>query len=321
MGELEPAAAPTTPLTLLTGFLGSGKTTLLNNLLRSSDARLGVLVNDFGALDIDGQLVENVDEDTIRFSGGCMCCEVKDDVEQGVTRLLDRPDPPEHVLLEASGIADPFSLVAQLNALAPLVALDAIVTVVDAQGLLRTALPDAEADWTELVEDQIMAADLVILNKLDLVSAEHQDRAAAIVRRIVQRARIVPTTHAEVPAAFVLGLGGAANAAALPAVDRHRHHSFSTWSYATDEPLDVDRLRQAIAALPVTVIRGKGVLALAPQRDERMLLQLVGRSATLNPLGPWADHARRSELVLIGASDALDGVALTAAFDACRVGA
>jgi G3E family GTPase len=307
-----------TPLTLLTGFLGAGKTTLLNRILAQSDGRLGVLVNDFGAIDIDGQLAESLDEDTVRFSGGCMCCEVRDEVEEGITRLLSRPDAPSHVLLEASGIADPFSLTRQLHGLFPLVAVDAVVTVVDADGLLKTRLPDADVDWTDLVLDQIVTADIVVLNKVDLVDDAQRAEAEAIVRHAVRRARVLPAVNADVPVELLLDIGGAANLADLPAVDGHRHLPFAAWSWTSDAPLSGEGLRRAVADLPTTVIRGKGIVALEDAPSERMVLQLVGRSATLNPGAPW-DGPLRSELVLIGVKDALDEDALQETFDACRV--
>src|SRR5690349_4398549 len=158
----ESPAAGAVPLTLLTGFLGSGKTTLLNRILRGDHGkRVGVLVNDFGAINVDARLVAGIQGDSIDLSNGCVCCSMRGDLVSGVKRLLDRPSPFDHVILEASGIADPFRVISALRApaLRERVRLAAVITMMDAEHA-----QDPRLD-RQLVEDQIRAGDVVVVNK------------------------------------------------------------------------------------------------------------------------------------------------------------
>jgi G3E family GTPase len=305
------------PVTLLTGFLGAGKTTLLNRLLRNpAGRRIGVLVNDFGDVGIDGLLVESVDRDTITFAGGCLCCQVRDNVPQAVSRLLARPDRPEHLVVEASGVANPFDVAAPFTALAPTISLDGVVGVVDAERLTAIARPDGSVDWTDLVIDHVMASDIVVLNKVDLVDDTGRERARELIADAVSRARVLECVEADVPTELLLGLGGTA----LGEQDERAHHDhahdqFESWSFSTTEPLREDALRAAIRALSPDVIRGKGVLRLA-DKPGQMLFQLVGTRWTLTPGADW-DREPRTDVVLIGPKGRIDHDALSAALRAC----
>jgi G3E family GTPase len=148
------------PITIITGFLGSGKTTLLNRILRADlGRRTAVLVNDFGTINIDAQLVVDVDSDTIALANGCICCTIRDDLLRAALQLLERPQPPEYVVIETSGVSDPWAVADTflLPELRALFRLDGIITVVDAEYV------DQQPSYESLIVDQISAADIVVL--------------------------------------------------------------------------------------------------------------------------------------------------------------
>ena len=152
------------PVTLLSGFLGSGKTTLLNRLLEGlSNKRLAVLVNDFGDLNVDADLVIRQDADVLRLQGGCICCTMQGSIVSTLSYLLGRDSPPEHIIIEASGISDPVPIAVQLMmpGLQQHLRLDSVLTVIDAD----RAPYGHQADVQELVESQIKTANIVLLNK------------------------------------------------------------------------------------------------------------------------------------------------------------
>jgi G3E family GTPase len=185
------------PICILTGFLGSGKTTLLNRLLKSEQARrTGVLVNDFGEIDIDSQIVENIGEDTVSLRNGCICCSMRGDFIEAILKLLKRENPPERLLVETSGVSDPTAIVHTLThpELARLLRVDAVVTVVDASEFL--VLGAAER---RLAEAQIGSADMVVVNKVSLVDEKSLVEVDRRVRDIVPEARLLHTNFGDVP--------------------------------------------------------------------------------------------------------------------------
>lgn len=315
------------PTMLVTGFLGTGKTTLLNHVLRNAGGRrLGVLVNDFGELSIDGQLVESLDENTVALAGGCMCCEIRDDVPRAVSRLLARADRLDHLLVEASGVSNPFEAARPLVQLAPAIALEGVIGVVDAERLVSIEGSDGHVDWSDLVIDHVMAADIVVLNKVDLVTDAQLARARELAREAVSRARLLEAIHAQVPVELLLGTDHRLRAE-LPAPAGHTHPGYEAWRFCSAIPLHADRFRETLRSLPPTVIRGKGSIVVTGRRGstERLLLQLVGSRVEL---GPWPapsgtetvatrPDAPRTDLVLIGPHGGLDPDQLQARLEAC----
>jgi G3E family GTPase len=187
------------PVTLLVGFLGSGKTTLLNRILNGEHGlRVGVLVNDFGAINIDAELIEGVEENMISLTNGCVCCEIRDDLIISLEQILVRVDEIDYVILEASGVADPDGIVMTFLAhkYEKLLRLDSITCIVDAEAIFSDG---DNADLSLLKIRQIGYSDLVILNKVDLVTPTHVEVIREWVGSHLRRIRIVEAVQCDVP--------------------------------------------------------------------------------------------------------------------------
>jgi G3E family GTPase len=307
------------PVTLLTGFLGAGKTTLLNRILSGDHGlRIGVLVNDFGAINIDASLVESVEENTISLVNGCVCCEVRDDLVTSLEEMLERADAIDYVILEASGVADPGGIVMTFLdwKYREALLLDSITCVVDAEGIFR----DSEDEQvTALKLRQIAFADLVLLNKTDLVGSEHVEVIHEWVDAHIKRIRIVEATHGDAPLDVLLGVGRF-DLAQLPdgdAAHTDASEMFDRWSFTGSEPFSREALEHMVQReLPATVYRCKGVVR-TTDSEHRFVLQVVGRRVNLVPLaaGSSAD-ARESEIVAIGRD--MDGAHLDMLFSSCQ---
>lgn len=288
------------PLTVVGGFLGAGKTTLLNRLLRGADGRrLALMVNDFGAINIDAELVESQEGETISLTNGCICCGLSGEFMFALAGLRDREDPPEHVIVEASGVGDTNQILAYGDM--PGFAQDAALVVVDAETVRDHA---QHAETGPQILGQLRSADLVVLNKVDLVTSEELEATRAWVREIVgPSTAIVDAAFGEVPTDVLLGVRATARDAP-PSHEHdehaHAHPDYETWSWEGDSPLHGAGLVEAIEALPDGVLRGKGFLALQEDPDHRYLLQLVGRRYAIKRDRPWEDETPRSRLVLIG---------------------
>jgi G3E family GTPase len=309
-------------ITLLTGFLGAGKTTLLNHLLSAPHGRrLGVIVNDFGELNIDARLIAGVvdvdpttgDPRTIALQNGCICCTLSEDFVEAVCALLARPDRPEHVLIETSGASDPVNLARTLALMerTTAVRLDAIVTVVDAERF--AALTGDPGEVAALARRQVKVADLVLLNKRDLVSAAALEELTASVRKLAPQARLIPCEQARVPLELLLGGGGSGrdqDDATGPG------HGLVSWTYRQRRPLHREAVEQAMRSLPSGVYRAKGILYLAEHPETEAVLHVVGRRVNLTRgrpcTGPFS-----TEIVMIGTAEAAaERARLTAALDA-----
>ena len=288
------------PVTVIGGFLGAGKTTLVNHLLRTATRRYAVLVNDFGAVNVDAALVEGMEGGVMSLANGCVCCGIGPDLGDTLARLIGRDPATEHVLLEASGVSDPWRI-AQLVKLEPALALDAVLVLVDA-----ASFPGQVADryLTDTLERQIARADLIVLNKCDLAGP---DAAEAAVLRLRPGARTVRVAHAALPEDLLAGPAlprqpGSRFAAEAP------DHPFQTWLWREVAAFDRQALARTLDGLPPSVLRVKGFCRVGPGRQQH-LLQLAGRRWSLTPAAGQDDA-----LVVIGTADMPAGAALGTLF-------
>ena len=185
------------PVCIVTGFLGAGKTTLLNRILTGDHGlRIGVLVNDFGEIDIDSQIVEHVAEDTLSLSNGCICCSMRHDFLRAIMTFTQRDAPPDLVVIETSGVSDPSAVVFTLThpALAGVLRVDSVLTVVDGVEFL-----DLAEEATVLAETQIATADVVVVNKTDLTTPERLSEVDHRIRKLVPEVRLFHTQYGKIP--------------------------------------------------------------------------------------------------------------------------
>jgi len=314
------------PVTILTGFLGAGKTTLLNRILNGAHGlRVAVLVNDFGSINIDAKLIVDIKDDAISLANGCVCCTIRDDLIETVESVISRPEKPEYILLEASGVADPSSIAMTFvnPQFRDRIRLDSIISIVDAeQAFEHPEYPYVE----ELKMRQIGFSDMVILNKVDLVDEEQLQKVHDWINGRLRRMRIVETSQCNVPLEILLGVGrfDARQLDESDDVHHHQHdhgHTFSTWSYVTDQPLSLDALKEMIRRrLPGNVYRCKGVIYAADTPDRQAILQVVGRRTEIISGEAWGDVQPQTQIVAIAAAGSIDAEALTAQFEACISG-
>jgi G3E family GTPase len=310
------------PATVLSGFLGAGKTTLLRRILADPrGVRYGVLVNDFGAINIDAELVVAAGVDQVSLANGCICCTIRDDLVEAIGRLLALDPPPQHLLIETSGVSRPIAVIDAIldPALGGRVAVDGVFCLVDAAGFGALDFPA-----TELAIEQASAADLVVLNKADIATAEELAATEATLRGVLPAMRLLPTRFAELPREVLFGLDGKDRARPHQHHDDHDHPhdhgaEFAAWSWRSEAPLDRAAFRAALRRLPPGLLRAKGVVAFADRPEERAVFQLVGRRHSIEAAEGPAPAA--STLVAIARAGSLDAAALTSLFDACRAGA
>lgn len=260
------------PCTVIAGFLGAGKTTLMRHLLTARHGlKVAALVNDFAALDIDAGLIADVTGDTVALANGCICCSQSGGAARALTEIAARRTRPDFILIETSGIADPWAL-AQVAGTVPGIALDCVLTVVDA----AEPMPDAAVEF--LLRRQVSAADIVLVNKIDLAGAGQADAVADRVAQLAPRAQVLRTVACAIPHGIVFDRAG-------NRVDHKAHDTgpaasdalFASATLAARAPLDRSALERCLAALPDGVLRAKGVLRLAGNPESTELLQAVGR--------------------------------------------
>lgn len=302
----------TTSVTLLTGFLGSGKTTLVNQLLTEQvGQRIAVIVNEFGELGIDAALIASSDDDdVVELANGCVCCASRGDLVKAVETLVSSGRDLDHVLVEGSGMADPGPVVESLVSppLSERLTYTGTVTCVDAANF------DANLEHAEAAYNQLTHADLLIINKADLVSPEVLELIGQGLRRLNAAAPQVTTVRCAVPAASVLAPLPATDHGA-PAAHGPESHAMTGVTVGAAGELDAERLRIWLAGLPRSIVRAKGIVYLAGS-DTPRVVQMVSGAVELGEL-PAGSTVRpeRSALVLIGTG--LDEDRLRREFAAC----
>jgi cobalamin biosynthesis protein CobW len=322
------------PCTIVTGFLGSGKTTLIRHVLANANGRrLAVIVNEFGDVGIDGEILKDCgdaacpEENIVELANGCLCCTVADEFVPALDQILAREPQIEHIVIETSGLALPKPLVQafQWPAIKSRVTVDGVVAVVDgaalaggrvaanlhalsAQRVADTAL-DHDDPIEEVFEDQIACADVVVLNKRDLLDADGIGRAMAAIQNALPRAvRIVTVADGKVDPAALLGLGVGTEddienrRTRHDAEPEHDHDDFESFVVALPEMGDPAAIAARIADLAEAhnVLRIKGFAAVSG-KEMRLLIQAVGPRVSHYYDRPWgASEARQGGLVVIG---------------------
>jgi cobalamin biosynthesis protein CobW len=333
------------PATVVTGFLGAGKTSLIRHLLETANGRrLALIINEFGDLGVDGEILKGCgiagcqEDDVLELANGCICCTVAEDFVPTMERLLDRPEPPDHIVIETSGLALPKPLVRAFSwpEIRTRVTVDGVVAVIDGAAVAErrfAADPEAvqaqrEADEAldhdnpleEVFEDQLACADLVVLNKTDLLDeARLAEVSGNVGGQLRPAVKLVPIAHGRVPAAVLLGLGAAAedDLEARPShhdgLDDHDHDDFVTF----DVELGRVASPEALVAQLVPVIERHDILrvkgfAEVEGKDMRLVVQGVGSRLQHYYDRDWgAEEARGTRLVII-AQQGLDQTAVTA---------
>ena len=315
------------PVTVLTGFLGAGKTTLLNRILSEDHGRrYAVVINEIGELGVDGDLVVDADEEVFEMNNGCICCTVRGDLIRIVGGLMKRAKKFDGIIIETTGLANP-APVAQTffvdEGVRAKARLDAIVTVVDAKNLAARL-----ADTTEAAA-QIAFADVIVLNKLDLVSEAELTDVEGRIRGINRFAKIHRTTRSDVPVTDILDIGSFDLQRILDAdphfldTDEHGHsEGVNSVSFEVERAIDPHKFEQWMGTLlqekGADLLRTKGILA-HPGENRRFAFQAVHMIADGDFIGAWPDGPRRSRLVFIGRD--LNRPQLRRGFEACQVAA
>ena len=314
------------PVTVLTGFLGAGKTTLLNRILTEQHGRkYAVIVNEFGEQGIDNDLVVDADEEVFEMNNGCICCTVRGDLIRILSGLMKRADKLDAIIVETTGLADP-APVAQTffvdQDVADRTKLDAIVTVADAVHLSSQLVDHHEA------EEQIAFADVILLNKVELVEDNDIVKVNDRIRKINPFAKIIKTTRCDAPLDEIVGL----NAFSLDRVldiepdflesdhDHEHDDDVTSLSFVSDTPLDMDKFQDWFGNLLRTkgqdILRSKGILNFKGE-DERYVFQGVHMLMDASPMGKWPEgKVRSSRLVFIGRN--LENMNLKEGFENCK---
>ncbi|UXE58932.1 MAG: GTP-binding protein [Woronichinia naegeliana WA131] len=316
------------PVTIITGFLGSGKTTLLNHILNNrQNLKIAVLVNEFGDIDIDSQLLSSVDQDMVQLSNGCICCTINDGLVEAVYNVLEKTERIDYLVIETTGIADPLPIMLTFlgTELRDFTHLDSVITLVDASEFT------SEHFDSEAALKQIIYGDIVLLNKADLVNPENLYQLEFQINEIKENSRIVRCQNAEVPLPLILDVGYNKPDTYQRLVEEeieqtrqdvqdpdhhhhshdhhdhehHHHHSyhldndgFVSISYQSDRPFVLKAFQDFLESLSGNVFRAKGLLWFT-ESPQKYIFQLSGKRCTLEIEG-WSGSFPKNQIVFIG---------------------
>ena len=321
------------PVTVITGFLGAGKTTLIRHLMQNPQGkRLAVLVNEFGTVGVDGDILKSCADDNcpaeniVELANGCICCTVADDFIPTIEALMALPQRPDHILIETSGLALPKPLLKAFDwpAIRSRITVDGVIALADAEAVAAGRFaPDVDAvqaqreadesidhetPLSEVFEDQISCADIVLLSKADLAGEAGLAAAKAVIEAEAPRTLpVLAMEEGRIDPAVILGLNAAAedDLDARPSHhdghDDHEHDDFDTVVIELPEVTDPEALKAAITRLAEeqNILRVKGYVAVTG-KPMRMLVQAVGTRIRAQYDKPWGDAPRASKLVVIG---------------------
>ena len=314
------------PVTILSGFLGAGKTTLLNHILTNQQGvKTAVLVNEFGEIGIDNDLVVTTDEDMVELSNGCICCSINDELMEAVERVIERPEPLDYIVVETTGLADPLPVAMTFlgSELRDQTRLDSIITLIDAENFDEVVLE------TEVGRAQVIYGDILLLNKCDLVSEERLEAVEQKLRDVKNDARILRSVKGDVPLALLLSVGlFESDKVSAPADDPSLNHSdhdhghghshqhdhghdhghdhadhpaiegFTSMSFQSDGPFSLRKFQNFLDnEMPQEVFRAKGILWFN-ESERRHVFHLAGKRFSIDDTDWTGD--RKNQLVLIG---------------------
>jgi len=336
------------PVTVITGFLGAGKTTFIRHLMENAGSkRLAVLVNEFGTAGVDGDILKScaIDncpaENIVELANGCICCTVADDFIPTIEALMALPQTPDHILIETSGLALPKPLLKAFDwpAIRSRITVDGVITLADAEAVASGQFApdldaiaaqrdaddslDHETPLSEVFEDQIACADIVLLSKADLAGPEGVEAACKVIEAHAPRKLpIIPMTEGVIDPRVVLGLEAAAedDIDARPSHhdghDDHEHDDFESVVIDMGEVADVATLEAAVLRLAreQKILRVKGYIAVQ-DKPMRLLVQAVGERVRSQFDRPWGDTPRRSQLVVIAEHDHVNEAAIRAVLE------
>lgn len=337
------------PVTIITGFLGSGKTTLIRNLMMNPQGkRLAVIVNEFGTMGVDGDILKSCADDNcpveniVELANGCICCTVADDFIPTIEALMALTPRPDHILIETSGLALPKPLLKAFDwpAIRSRITVDGVIALADAEAVAAgrfapdvaavdaqraaDASLDHETPLSEVFEDQILCADLILLSKADLAGEAGLTAARAVIAAEMNRSvPMLAMTDGAIDPQLILGLNAAAedDLAARPShhdgADDHEHDDFESVVIDLPEITDPEVLVTAIQRLAAeqNILRVKGHVAVAG-KPMRLLVQAVGARVRHQYDRPWGATPRRSQLVVIAEHDHIDPAAIRAVLGA-----
>ena len=313
------------PVTILTGFLGAGKTTLLNHILANQEGvKTAVLVNEFGEIGIDNELIINHSDNTVELNNGCICCSINDELLQTIYKVLDRPEHLDYIVVETTGLADPMPVAMTFlgSDLRDLTRLDSIITVIDAENFSSDVLE------TQVGRAQVLYGDILLLNKTDLVSADRLKEVETQLATVKKDARLLHCIKGEVPLPLLLSVGLFESDRVVEEQNNihshkhehdhgHNHHDhkshdhsssnetneadiegYTSLSYSSIKPLGLRKFQNFLDnQLPAEVFRAKGILWFN-ESERRHVFHLAGKRFSIDDTD-W-QGARSNQIVLIG---------------------
>jgi G3E family GTPase len=293
------------PIILIAGYLGSGKTTFLNRLLSEAQGqRLAILVNDFGAINIDANLIDGAVDGVIALQNGCICCSIASGLQGAIFKVLKREQRPDAIIIEASGASNPGEVLRILSdsAMQDYAALEIVVTLLDCE-----RLPTYTPEELKLIKLQLAYSNIVFLSKSLSLSGDAQVAAEGFVSSVNPRVLLFYELSSQINLEFLLGastrtLGQQGNSLISDGLQMQvpkAEELFRSWIYESASPTTEAEFQKLLNELPSETVRGKGFLYLKEYPDSKFVFQLVGKNAKVEPAGNWGMQMPHSKIVFI----------------------